>query len=219
MLLSAAYPNLFSHVVLIESLGPIGVPPSNHTEHLRDYVKRQRQIHGAGSSRKPLYSSIEEAAVIRATKGIVPLTIEASRLLANRGLEEVETPSGKKWTWRSDVKLTLRPPFRWNEDAVLAYFDAFTWVGTKTVAIWAPECSDFCFCPTYRAPTLVVIGTSSPFFLTMDDDPVFTKRIEAINRHGGACKIAKLAGSHHPHLEPESKDAVAKVIREFVFGV
>jgi hypothetical protein len=121
-------PNLFSHVVLIESLGPIGVPVGNHTDHLRDYVKRQRQIHTAGSSRKPLYATMEEAAVIRATKGIVPLTIEASKQLADRGLEEVETPKGKMFTWRSDVKLTLRPPFRWNEDAVLAYFDAFTWV-------------------------------------------------------------------------------------------
>lgn len=129
MLLSAAYPTLFSHVILLESLGPIGVPPADHTEHLRDYVKRQRQIHGTGSSRKPLYKTIEEAAKARAERGVVPLTVEASRLLAGRGLMPISTPDGgQRYTWRSDVKLTLRPPFRWNEDAVIAYFDAFTWV-------------------------------------------------------------------------------------------
>ncbi|KAI9019097.1 Alpha/Beta hydrolase protein [Hyaloraphidium curvatum] len=192
MLISAAYPNLFSHVVLVESLGPIGVPSDNHTQHLVDYVKRQRAIHSQGASRKPLYASVEEAAVVRATKGIVPLTVEASRLLAERGLETVETPKGTMWSWRSDVKLTLRPPFRWSEEAVIHYMEAIT------------------------APVLIVIGLDSPFFLTMDDDPVFTKRIEALRKRGGGCEIVKVKGSHHPHLEPASKDEVARVIREFI---
>jgi hypothetical protein len=138
--------------------------------------------------------------------------------LAERGLEEVQTEKGKMWTWRSDVKLTLRPPFRWNEDAVLAYFDAFTWVGGLFAATIHRVDSNSNGIVPFRAPTLVVIGKSSPFFLKMDEDQVFTKRIQAIERHGGACKIAKLAGSHHPHLEPESKDEVTRVIKEFIFA-
>ena len=47
---------------------------------------------------------------------------------------------------------------------------------------------------------------------------MFQNRIAAIERHGGACRVVKLPGSHHPHLEPESSKEVTEAIRSFVFA-
>ncbi|KXS20516.1 alpha/beta-hydrolase [Gonapodya prolifera JEL478] len=142
LMFSAAYPDRIEKLTLLESVGPIGVPNEDHTSHLRDYITRRRAILSTGPSRKPTYNSIDDAAHTRGSRGITPLSDEAARILCSRGLEPVKMPTarrpslglagaltaaasteGTKYSWSTDVKLMLRPPFRWSTEAIASYVE------------------------------------------------------------------------------------------------
>lgn len=96
-LVAAVAPHQIRTLSLIEGLGPLSIPEEELPKRLLHHFKiKFRKL----LTEKPTYSSKEEAAQDRTKKSRLPL--EASRILAERGLEKTKSGS---FTWRTDSRL------------------------------------------------------------------------------------------------------------------
>ncbi|KAJ3087290.1 hypothetical protein HK102_011417 [Quaeritorhiza haematococci] len=86
-IVATVIPQKVISVVSIDVLGPVSRPPDTHIRYLAQYIP-QKQKHVAQPNRKRVFSTIEEAVEARANADLV-VTIEASRILCERGLEEI----------------------------------------------------------------------------------------------------------------------------------
>lgn len=115
-ILAGAFPERLAALVAIEGLGPPTTPASEAPANLRKAIT---DMHALSAKQKPVYADLD-AAVQARTRGFGGLDEAASRLLCERGLEQV--PDG--WTWRADPRLRLTSSLRMTEDQVLAFLDA-----------------------------------------------------------------------------------------------
>lgn len=106
-LVAAASPERVRSLALIEGLGPLSAPAEKTAEGWRKAVARskprQRRVH----------KTLDDA--IAARQQGSDLTDEATRLLAERGLIEVDGG----WQWRHDQRLTWPTAHRYTESQVL----------------------------------------------------------------------------------------------------
>ena len=75
----------------------------------------------AHAKRKPVYETREEAIEAR-SQAIGGISVEAARILCQRGLEPVE--SGV--TWRSDPRLKMNSTLRLTEEMIAGFLQALT---------------------------------------------------------------------------------------------
>lgn len=112
-LLAATFPERVQRLALIDGL----IPPTSEADAavttLADSLRAQLAL---PTKRKPVYPSLERAALVR-QRGVGLVSFEAAELLAQRGLMPV--PGG--YTWRTDNRLTLPTPLRLTRDHVRAF--------------------------------------------------------------------------------------------------
>ncbi len=108
---AAAMPERIEQLLLVEGLGPISGNPRSEPERLQRYLRQHRS---QGKRRNRCYSSLEEAAVRRASNG--DLSLELALHLTERGTEAVT----RGFRWRHDPRLTFTSPHYYTEEQVLA---------------------------------------------------------------------------------------------------
>lgn len=104
-------------LILIDALGPLTSTAQESFTHYQDYLNKLPLL-----LKKPrrYYSSIDEAARIRAQKGY--LSFELTKIIASRGLKHDE----KGYTWAHDDRLLLPSPLRMTEEQVLPFLENIT---------------------------------------------------------------------------------------------
>ena len=118
VLTAGVIPKRIKTLSLIEGVGPIASPkeefPDRFLKHFK--IKFRKLL-----TEKPLYKTKEEAALDRHKKSGLPL--EASRLLAERGLENTEEGS---FTWRTDPRLLAPTAHPFTEEEVHVFLKRIT---------------------------------------------------------------------------------------------
>ncbi|TBU97680.1 alpha/beta hydrolase [Phytopseudomonas dryadis] len=113
VLLAATFPERVERLALIDGLIPPTTEAGHAVHNLSEALRAQMALPG---KRKPVYPSIERAAEVR-RRGVGLVSLEAARLLAQRGLMPV--PGG--YTWRTDNRLTLPSPLRLTREHAQAF--------------------------------------------------------------------------------------------------
>ena len=117
-LFAGTFPERLHKLVLIEGLGPPTTPGQEAPATLRKAIADMQAL---PEKQKPVYGQFDDAVRAR-MEGFGGLGEEASRLLCERGLEQV--PGG--WTWRTDARLRLASSLRLTEDMVEGFLRAIT---------------------------------------------------------------------------------------------
>src|SRR5690606_3046753 len=113
-LLAAALPERCSKLVLLDSVGPLATAPADALKQLQEFLAQQGK---ASLSRRRRHEDFETAVAARCARG---LSVEAARLLAERGVEQ----DGKGVYWRLDPRLSLRNPLSLTEEHARAMLGA-----------------------------------------------------------------------------------------------
>lgn len=116
--LASALPERIERLALIDGLLPPTESPEQAPARLGQALRERM---GLASKRKPLYEDRERAIQAR-LRGRLAVSLEASQLLAERGLARVDGG----FTWRSDSRLMLPSPQRLTFDQALAHAQAVT---------------------------------------------------------------------------------------------
>lgn len=112
---AASFPERVGRLVMIDSLGPLTLPPEKSAAQLRKGITKR--LRGSGSPMT--YASLEDAAKIRAG-GLSPLSSEAAHLLVPRNLREVDGG----YQWRTDARLRYPSLTRFDEAQVEGFLTA-----------------------------------------------------------------------------------------------
>ncbi|SHM82251.1 alpha/beta hydrolase [Phytopseudomonas punonensis] len=116
LLLAATFPEKVRRLALVDGL----IPPTTEADGAVATLAEALQGRLALSAkRKPVYPSVERAALVR-QRGVGHVSFEAAQLLAQRGLMSVEGG----FTWRTDSRLTLATPLRLTQAHVNAFVGA-----------------------------------------------------------------------------------------------
>ena len=115
---AASYPERVARLILIEGIGTVANTPAEAPRILRSAVEDMKKAH---AKRKPVYETREEAIEAR-SQAIGGISVEAARILCQRGLEPVE--SGV--TWRSDPRLKMNSALRLTEEMIAGFLQALT---------------------------------------------------------------------------------------------
>ncbi|KAI9104966.1 Alpha/Beta hydrolase protein [Phlyctochytrium arcticum] len=194
--LASSFPSRVSRLVLLESLGTAVQFKASEPQEMANFITRRREINTWAKATR-VYDSFEDAARAR-TRGFTPLSLEAARLLCDRGLQPVfpnssspsptptsssDQPSGIidgeiRHVWRTDPHLTLWAYLHCSEPTLLTYFSALA------------------------CPTLIILAESSGLF-SLKSTKLQT-RLRAIRN--ATCRV--VPGGHHHHLESEHVDGV-----------
>lgn len=127
MMFAAAFPEKVRKLVSIDSFGPLSRKPDEVIPQLRKAILKRH----AGSGASPIYTSVEEAAKIRAG-GLSPLSDEAAHALVPRNLRTVEGG----YRWRTDARLRHPSMMMFDEEQVLGALKAIT---TETLLVRAEK--------------------------------------------------------------------------------
>ncbi len=112
--LAGTFTEHYDRVILIESLGPWSSEQDEMANNLRKFMDALQEL---STKRKPVYPTTEAAVQMRAKVSEMPVSVEASRILCERGLMPVEGG----YTWRADQRLRLPSPARLTEKQVLGF--------------------------------------------------------------------------------------------------
>ncbi|BES71620.1 alpha/beta fold hydrolase [Marinobacter nanhaiticus D15-8W] len=112
---AASFPDRVGRLVMIDSLGPLTLPPEKSAAQLRKGITKRLR----GSGAPMTYGAVEDAAKIRAG-GLSPLSSEAAHLLVPRNLREVEGG----YQWRTDARLRYPSLSRFDEAQVEGFLKA-----------------------------------------------------------------------------------------------
>ncbi|KAI8812564.1 Alpha/Beta hydrolase protein [Cladochytrium replicatum] len=131
LLITGCFPDRVNTFISVDILGPVSFPlelqPDVFHKAMIDRLAFSKR------SSKPLYVSVEEAAVARASTG--EISLEAARILTDRGVVLVPGDKGDRWTWRTDQKLRIFDPGTYSNDAVL---EMIRRVKAKMLVVLAP---------------------------------------------------------------------------------
>lgn len=111
-LVAAAVPERVKHLVLLDSLGPLTDDIENVLPQLKKAVKRAAALR---NSKLNVYPTKEVAAKARMA-GVGKISMEAARILVERGLREAEGG----YVWSSDPRLLEPSLLRFSEEQVAA---------------------------------------------------------------------------------------------------
>jgi len=117
---AAAVPARVAGVVLIDGLGPLSFSPEQE-------VQRLRQLFSDEPPRRPArtFADVDRAVKVRQRSGRFPISYEAARLIAERGMREM----ADGYRWRHDARLS-RPSTHYysaeQSGAILASVEADT---------------------------------------------------------------------------------------------
>lgn len=112
---AATFPELVSHLVLLESAGPLTLPASSSREQLKEAIHSRLAMFGK-TIRQP--DSFEAVVKARALAG--QLDEENASLLVRRNLSKSDNP-GESWQWRSDPCLRTKSLLRLTEPQAEAF--------------------------------------------------------------------------------------------------
>ena len=115
---AGTFPERLQAVAMIEGLGPPVTDAEQAPEVLRKAVT---EMYSLADKQKPCYATVEDAVAAR-TRGFGGLSESASRLLCERGLEQIKGG----WTWRADPRLRLTSSLRMTESQVQAFLQAIS---------------------------------------------------------------------------------------------
>ncbi|KAI8809268.1 hypothetical protein BJ742DRAFT_243187 [Cladochytrium replicatum] len=131
LLVTGCFPDRVKTFISVDILGPGSfreeLQPDNLHKGIIDRLAFPKR------SPKPLYQSIEDAAVARASTG--EISLEAARILTDRGVVLVPGDDVDRWTWRTDQKLRNFDPGTYSNDAVL---EMIRRVKAKILVVLAP---------------------------------------------------------------------------------
>ncbi|KAJ1533553.1 hypothetical protein HK096_005137 [Nowakowskiella sp. JEL0078] len=185
ILYAGTFPDTVSRLIILESLGPTSTFKDDPAEMRKFFLKRREM-----TSEKAAYDSKEDACIVRSVGGVSPLSIQASEILAERGLGPVINEQGEeKFSWRSDTRLRLTAFLRWDEGSIIQFIEAIT---ATTLLVFAKQSS---------------IIKEKYFKL-----PNINLRLKSFKN----AKIVNLEGDHHFHLEEETAESVIDTILEFL---
>ncbi|KAJ3219973.1 hypothetical protein HDU67_007706 [Dinochytrium kinnereticum] len=190
---AGVYPNRVRAIAMIESIGTSIQFTAEEPVEMAGFIQRRRELN-RGPRRTRVYTSFEDAAAAR-TNGFTKVSLEAARLLCQRGLEPVDDAGGvgivadgrqQRYRWRTDPRLTLWAFLHCPEVTIQSLFKAIT------------------------APVLIVAASQSEIF-SLD-----AKRWAARLASFSTLRKATLPGNHHLHLERESVEAVVGLLTDFL---
>ena len=113
-LVAASAPERVSQLILLDSLGPLTDELSNVLPQLRKAVRKATMLR---PSNMTIYPTLEKMAQVR-TKGVGLVSLEAARLLVERGAKQVDGG----YCWRSDPRLMAPSLLRLSEGQVEVLF-------------------------------------------------------------------------------------------------
>ncbi|KNC99330.1 uncharacterized protein SPPG_05578 [Spizellomyces punctatus DAOM BR117] len=180
---AATFTSRVQRLVMVESIGTAIQFKDTEPREMAAFIRRRREMNKWGKATR-VYDSFEDAARAR-TRGFTKVSLEAARLLCERGLEPVlpRADSGSssscviegelRYVWRTDPRLTLWAYLHCAESAIHQFFSAI-------------EC-----------PVFVMIGEKSGLFNF--ETPKYVTRLQAFKH----LSTAVVPGGHHLHLEQE----------------
>ncbi|KAI8912908.1 Alpha/Beta hydrolase protein [Powellomyces hirtus] len=192
---AGTFPTRITDLILLDSIGPaVQFTPANEAVEMASFIRRRRELNarggtaGAGNEKRTrVYQTFEDAARARC-RGFTAVSIDAARILCDRGMRPVYPTStvgggitGEvAYQWRTDPRLTLWGYLRTSENAIENVWRGIT------------------------AQVLVCLGARSGLFSVTNDR--HKRRLAALRDL--TTRVMPDAG-HHMHLESETVDAVA----------
>lgn len=117
-LFAGAFPDKVDGICLIDAITPLTISEGELPKQLAQAITN---LPLAEEKRSTHFASYDKAALAR-TRGLYPLSKEASQLLAERSVIEIEPGV---YTWRYDKKLMVASEIRLSDTQVRAFVDAF----------------------------------------------------------------------------------------------
>ena len=124
-LLASSFPERFSHLILIENLGPLTRLASHAPTALRQHILQRLAM---DSKSPPIYDSLQQSIDARqrgTSQGT--LSLLGAQLLCDRGLKQAASSTGSttaKLTWRTDQQLVSYSGISYTEPQVLAHLQS-----------------------------------------------------------------------------------------------
>jgi pimeloyl-ACP methyl ester carboxylesterase len=116
-LVAGTIPELVSHVVLIEGIGPMSRAIDRSAQHL---LRAARQMNGLPKKTPPVYDDLRSA--VEARREVMSIDEDAMEAIVRRGTR----PCGGGVTWRSDPRHKMVSPLYMSEDQINAFLDQIT---------------------------------------------------------------------------------------------
>jgi pimeloyl-ACP methyl ester carboxylesterase len=113
-LVAGTIPELVSHVVLIEGVGPLSRDIGQSAKHVLQLVRQMKEL---PQKTPPVYEDLRSA--VQARLEVMSLDEEFMGVLVRRGTK----PHGDGLTWRSDPRHKMVSPLYMSEDQVNAFLD------------------------------------------------------------------------------------------------
>lgn len=109
-MIAASAPRRIRKLAVIEGLGPM----AGDARHIGQRLQRSwEQLSNINPDRLRRYESVEQAVKARLTKS--RLSVATARLLVERGIRQEDA----HWVWRSDPRLNITTPYRFDESQIL----------------------------------------------------------------------------------------------------
>jgi pimeloyl-ACP methyl ester carboxylesterase len=116
-LVAGTIPELVSHVVLIEGVGPMSRNIDESAKHLLRLVRQMKEF---PQKTPPVYEDLRSA--VEARRQVMSIDEDSMEALVRRGTK----PCGTGLTWRSDPRHKMVSPLYMSEDQVNAFLDHIT---------------------------------------------------------------------------------------------
>ncbi|KAJ3184771.1 hypothetical protein HDU85_001449 [Gaertneriomyces sp. JEL0708] len=233
-LFTATFPARVARLVMLESIGT--AVQFKHPDHVEmaGFIHKRRLLHEHGRGTR-VYESFEEAAKARC-RGFTKVSLEASRVLCERGLEPVITGGADTNTNNTNNTTNTN-----NNGTTAAYASPrmnaalggghphqsnphqqqqlseqpYIWRTDPRLTLWtylhAPESTLLsAFDSIHNLPTLVLLADRSGIFDVAN--PKYKHRLAALGRHSEMVVVV-VAGGHHVHLERGTVPCVAAVVQ------
>lgn len=116
-LVAGTIPELVSHAILIEGVGPMSRAIDQSAKHLLQLVHQEKEL---PQKTPPIYDDLRSA--VKARREVMSIDEEAMEALVSRGTK----PCGSGLTWRSDPRHKMVSPLYMSEDQINAFLDQIT---------------------------------------------------------------------------------------------
>ncbi|TPX37584.1 hypothetical protein SmJEL517_g00475 [Synchytrium microbalum] len=215
LIFAGTFPDRVSKLCVIESFGP-SFKFQDDPKELRDHILKRRALDSGRG--KPIYESIEKACLAR-TKGLTKVSMDAARLLTERGLtrvvegnQDVGIPGRGLISEEGDDEIETNGGASVDASGVTSV--KYTWSTDKRLTLrpflrWADNAVEN-FLRAITAPTQLIFGLQTAIW-NLDDDFCKTRFTWF-----GNLRKDLLPGTHHLHLEAETAEAVGDSILEFL---
>ena len=193
MLYTAAFPEQVDNLVLLEGIGPLPRHEQDVHRHVRAHVEKRLSQNRQSRNRNRLYPSLHDAVQrriqsARNAPGHQDLSYEAAHEIVKRGTIHVNNKSDAV-RFRHDSRL-LWPSLLYTTHAQASAIQKAV-AGVRTCLVVAKE-------------------NGWPLFPHQDEEALLANLQP---RH-----FAKLEGSHHFHADPDTYQAVAQHVWQFLFS-